>query len=291
MPAATTTQKTTDYRDLTRRMRVDIIRMIEAAGSGHPGGSLSIIDILAVLYDKFARLDPKRPDWPDRDRVILSKGHACPALYTVMAYKGFFPREELMSLRKLGSPLQGHPDRLRLPGIEASTGSLGQGLSIGIGMALAGKADRKDYRVYVILGDGEMQEGQLWEAFMSAPKWALDNLTVILDHNDGQIDGPVHEIMNIEPVLDKLAAFHWDVRKLDGHDYGQIERALEESRKVKGKPQFLCAKTIKGKGVSFMENNIAWHGSAPKKADADRAVAEIEAHYGGASGSNGGQHG
>lgn len=287
MPAATTTQKTTDYRELTRRMRVDIIRMIEAAGSGHPGGSLSIIDILAVLYDQFLRVDPKRPDWPDRDRLILSKGHACPALYTAMAYNGFFPREQLMTLRKLGSPLQGHPDRMRLPGIEASTGSLGQGLSMGLGMALAAKLDRKDYRVYVLMGDGEFQEGQNWEAFMAAAKFSLDNLTVILDHNDGQIDGPVHEIMDIEPVKAKLESFKWDVRAVDGHDWTQIARVLEAARQVKGAPQFIVAKTIKGKGVSFMENNIAWHGAAPKKEEADKAVAEINAKYG----SNGGQHG
>lgn len=276
MPAATQAAPA-DLKTLTRDMRVDIIRMIEAAGSGHPGGSLSVIDILAVLYTKFLRHDPKRTDWPDRDRVILSKGHACPALYTVMAYTGYFPKEQLLTLRKLGSPLQGHPDRMRLPGIEASTGSLGIGLSMGIGMALAGKADQKDYRVYVILGDGEIQEGQCWEAFMAAPKFGLDNLTVILDHNDGQIDGPVHDVMPIDPMTDKLKAFHWDVQAIDGHDLGQIEKALAQA-KTCSRPQFIVAKTIKGKGVSFMENNIAWHGNAPKKADADKAVAEIMAN-------------
>ena len=260
---------------MTRDMRVDIIRMIEAAGNGHPGGSLSIIDILAVLYTKFLRHDPKKTDWPERDRVILSKGHACPALYTIMAYTGYFPKEQLMTLRKLGSPLQGHPDRLRLPGIELSTGSLGQGLSVGIGMALAAKMDKKDYRTYVILGDGELQEGQCWEAFMSAPKFNLDNLTVILDHNNGQIDGPVNEIMDIEPLKEKFESFRWDTRNIDGHDLGQIEKAFSETQKVKGKPQIILAKTVKGKGVSFMENNIAWHGAAPKKADADKAVQEI----------------
>jgi len=267
-----------DLKVLTRDMRVDIIRMIEAAGSGHPGGSLSIIDILAVLYTNHLRHDPKNTDWPDRDRVILSKGHACPALYTVMAYTGYFPKEKLLTLRKLNSPLQGHPDRMRLPGIEASTGSLGIGLSMGIGMALAGKLDKKDYRVYVILGDGEVQEGQIWESIMSAPKFDLDNLTVILDHNNGQIDGPVNEIMPIDSMPDKLAAFHWDVQSIDGHDLGQIDKALAKAKTVKGKPQFIVAKTIKGKGVSFMENNIAWHGNAPKKEDADKAVAEIMAH-------------
>ncbi len=274
MPTATE-PKTTDLKTLTRDMRVDIIRMIEAAGSGHPGGSLSIIDILAVLYYKHLKHDPKNTTWPDRDRVILSKGHACPALYTVMAYTGYFPKEQLLTLRKLGSPLQGHPDRMRLPGIEASTGSLGVGLSMGIGMALAAKADKKDFRTYVLLGDGEVQEGQVWEAFMAAPKFGLDNLTVILDHNNGQIDGPVDQIMPIDSMTDKLAAFHWDIQSIDGHDLTQIDKALAKAKTVKGKPQFIAAKTIKGKGVSFMENNIAWHGNAPKKEDADKAVAEI----------------
>ncbi len=274
MPAATTT--TPDLKSLTRQMRVDIVRMIEAAGSGHPGGSLSIIDTLAVLYTKLLRHDPKRPDWPDRDRVILSKGHGCPALYCAMAYTGYFPREELMTLRKLGSPLQGHPDRLRLPGIEFSTGSLGQGLSVGIGMALAAKLDKRDYKTYVILGDGEMQEGQVWEALMSAPKFDLDNLIVIVDWNNGQIDGPVDQVMPIEPLADKFEAFRWDVQSIDGHDLNQIEKAISTARAAKaGRPQVIIAKTVKGKGVSFMENNIGWHGAAPKKDEADKAVKEI----------------
>lgn len=272
MPA---TELAEDLVALTRRARVDIIRMIEAAGSGHPGGSLSIIDVLAVLYTKFLKHDPKRPDWSDRDRVILSKGHACPALYTMMAYTGYFPVEKLMTLRKLGSPLQGHPDRLRLPGIEASTGSLGQGLSIAVGMAIAAKMDKKDYRTYCILGDGELQEGQCWEAFMSAPKFGLDNLTAIVDANNGQIDGPVNEVMDIEPLKEKFLAFKWDVVTIDGHNLDQIEKAFKEVRTVKGRPQVIIARTVKGKGVSFMEHAIAWHGSAPKKEDADRAVAEI----------------
>jgi transketolase len=276
MPTATS-PATKDLKALTRELRVDIVRMIEAAGSGHPGGSLSIIDILAVLYTNFLKHDPKRPDWADRDRVILSKGHACPALYAIMAHTGYFPRAELMNLRKLGSPLQGHPDRLRLPGIELSTGSLGQGLSVGLGMALAAKMDKKDYRTYVILGDGEFQEGQCWEAFMAAPKFKLDNLIVILDHNNGQIDGPVTEIMDIEPVKGKLESFNFEVQAIDGHDLGQIEQALAKARAAKnGVPQAILAKTVKGKGVSFMEHNIAWHGAAPKKADADKAVSEIE---------------
>ena len=275
MPTATTAP--TDLKSLTKQMRVDIIRMIEAAGNGHPGGSLSVIDLLTVLYWKFLKHDPKKPDWDGRDRFILSKGHACPALYAVMAYRGYFPKADLMTLRKLGSPLQGHPDRLRLPGIEISTGSLGQGLSVGLGMACAAKLDKKDFKTVVILGDGELQEGQCWEAFMAAPKFKLDNLVAIIDHNNGQIDGPVNEVMDIEPLTDKFRAFNWDVQAIDGHDLGAIEKALGSAWAAKsGKPQLIVAKTIKGKGVSFMENNIAWHGNAPKKEDADKAVKEIE---------------
>ena len=273
MPTAT--QSPTDLKTLTRDMRVDIIRMIEAAGNGHPGGSLSVIDILTVLYWKFLKHDPKNPDWADRDRFILSKGHACPALYAVMAKRGYFPHEQLLTLRKLGSPLQGHPDRMRLPGIEFSTGSLGQGLSVAVGMAIAAKMDKKAWKTYVVLGDGEMQEGQNWEAFMSAPKFKLDNLIMILDHNNGQIDGPVDQVMNIEPVGDKLRAFGWNVQMVDGHDLAAVEKVLANAQQTGGKPHAIVAKTIKGKGVSFMENNIAWHGNAPKKEDADKAVKEI----------------
>lgn len=271
-----TTAAPADLKTLVRDMRVDIIRMIEAAGNGHPGGSLSVIDLLAVLYWKFLKHDPKNPAWEGRDRLILSKGHACPALYAAMAYRGYFPKERLMTLRKLGSPLQGHPDRLRLPGIEFSTGSLGQGLSVGVGMAIAAKMDRKDWKTVVILGDGEMQEGQCWEALMSAPKFELDNLIAIVDYNGGQIDGPVKEVMDIEPLTDKLAAFNWEVQAIDGHDLGAIEAALKKAWAAKdGKPQAIVANTVKGKGVSFMEHNIAWHGNAPKKDDADKAVGEI----------------
>lgn len=273
MPTAT--QSPTDLKTLTRDMRVDIIRMIEAAGNGHPGGSLSVIDILTVLYWKFLKHDPKNPDWADRDRFILSKGHACPALYAVMSKRGYFPHEQLLTLRKLGSPLQGHPDRMRLPGIEFSTGSLGQGLSVAVGMAIAAKMDKKSWKTYVVLGDGEMQEGQNWEAFMSAPKWKLDNLVMILDHNNGQIDGFVDQVMDIEPLGDKLRAFNWNVQMVDGHDLDAVEKALKNAQAANGKPHAIIAKTIKGKGVSFMENNIAWHGNAPKKEDADKAVKEI----------------
>src|SRR5579859_7183728 len=258
-----TTIAPADFKELTKHLRIDIIRMIEAAGSGHPGGSLSVIDLLTVLYWKFLKHDATTPDWPDRDRLVLSKGHACPALYAVMAHRGYFPAEKMSTLRKLGSPLEGHPNRLKLPGIEFSTGSLGQGLSVGLGMALAAKMDKKDWRAYVILGDGEMQEGQNWEAFMAAPKFKVDNLVAIVDHNNGQIDGPVKEVMDIEPLVDKLRAFNWEVQSIDGHDFAAIEKALAAAQKKGGKPHAIVAKTVKGEGVSFMENNIAWHGSAP----------------------------
>ncbi|MDX6768754.1 MAG: transketolase [Elusimicrobiota bacterium] len=275
MPTATSAPA--DLKTLTTQMRRDIIRMIEAAGNGHPGGSLSVIDLLTVLYWKFLKHDPKRPDWEDRDRLILSKGHACPALYAVMAYRGYFPKEQLMTLRKLGSPLQGHPDRLRLPGIEFSTGSLGQGLSVGLGMACAAKLDKKDWKTVVVLGDGEVQEGQCWEAFMAAPKFKLDNLVAVVDYNGGQIDGPVKEVMDIEPLTDKLRAFNWEVQAVDGHDLAALEKAFAKAWAAKdGRPQAIVANTVKGKGVSFMEHNIAWHGNAPKKDDADKAVKEIE---------------
>ncbi|MDD5628494.1 MAG: transketolase [Elusimicrobia bacterium] len=265
----------TQLLPLTKALRADIIRMIAAAGSGHPGGSLSVIDILTVLYDKHLRHDPQRPDRPQRDRLILSKGHACPALYAVMAQRGFFPKEELMTLRKLGSRLQGHPERHRLPGIEAATGSLGQGLSIGLGMALAARLDQTGQRVYVVAGDGEMQEGQVWEALMAAAKFKLDNLTVIVDHNNGQIDGHVDEVMPIDPLAEKLKSFGWETRTIDGHDLDAIDAALSAAKAVKDKPQAIVAKTVKGKGVSFMEDNVAWHGKAPNREETEKALKEI----------------
>ncbi|HVE14561.1 MAG TPA: transketolase [Elusimicrobiota bacterium] len=276
MPSANTLSPTAELKSLTRDLRVDIIRMIEAAGSGHPGGSLSVIDLLAALYTRSLKHRPKEPGWPDRDRLILSKGHGCPALYAVMAHEGYFPKSELMSLRKLGSPLQGHPDRMRLPGIEASTGSLGQGLSIALGIALAAKLDKKDYRTWCIMGDGEMQEGQVWEAAMAAPKFKLGNLTAIVDLNNGQIDGHVKEIMDLDPIEDKFKSFRWRTRVIDGHDFDQILPALEEAKKPSDVPLAILARTVKGKGVSFMENVIDWHGKAPTKEEADRAVAEIQ---------------
>ncbi len=258
-------------------MRKDIIRMLGEAKSGHPGGSLSIIDILTVLYYEFLRHDPKRLHWEDRDRVILSKGHAAPALYTVLAHTGYFPREELMTLRKLGSLLQGHPDQKRTPGIEASTGSLGQGLSIGIGCALAAKLSKKDFYTYVILSDGECNEGQTWEAIMSASFRKIDNLTAIVDLNAQQLDGSTKEILDMDPVPDKWKSFGWAVQEIDGHDYRQIIDSLSWARSVHGKPSVILAHTVKGKGVTFMENNNNYHGVAPTADETKRALAELEA--------------
>ncbi len=264
---------------IARECRVQIIRMLTHAGSGHPGGSLSVIDILTALYFGRLRHDPKRPDWPDRDRVVLSKGHAVPALYTVMAKTGYFPESQLITLRKLGSPLQGHPDRTALPGIEAATGSLGQGLSISLGMALGLRMRKSPARVYCILGDGESQEGQVWEAAMSAPKLGLpehglDNLTVILDYNRIQLDNFVAKILDIEPVLAKWQAFGWTVIEIDGHDFEQINKALDQAEATVG-PVIIVAHTVKGKGVSFMENDPEWHGKSPKPTEALTAIREI----------------
>jgi transketolase len=254
--------------------------MLTHAGSGHPGGSNSVIDILVALYFGRLRVDPKRPDWPERDRVILSKGHAVPALYAVMAKAGFFPESQLISLRKLGSPLQGHPDRNALPGIEAATGSLGQGLSIAEGEALGLKMSGSASRVYCILGDGEIQEGQVWEAAMSGPKLGqpnhpLDNLTAILDYNKIQLDGFVTDILDLEPVVAKWEAFGWAVQEINGHDFEQINKALDQAEATKGRPSFIVAHTVKGKGVPWMENNPEWHGKAPKPAEAIVAIRDL----------------
>ena len=265
---------------IARACRVQILRMLAHAGSGHPGGSLSVIDILTALYFGRLRYDPKRPDWPDRDRVVLSKGHAVPALYAVLAKAGYFPEKQLITLRKLGSPLQGHPDRTMLPGMEAATGSLGQGLSISLGLALGLKLAAKKSRVYCILGDGETQEGQVWEAAMSAPKLgqpdhALDNLVVILDYNRIQLDNFVKKVLDIEPVTAKWQSFGWPVVEIDGHDIGQITKALDQAEATTGVPTFIVAHTVKGKGVSFMENDPEWHGKAPKPAEAIKAIREV----------------
>lgn len=258
-----------------RRIRRDIVRMVGAAGSGHPGGSMSAVEIMTALYFKVMRLDPERPDWPERDRFVLSKGHAAPVLYAALAERGFFAVDKLDTLRRLGSPLQGHPDRKSLPGVEVSTGSLGHGLAVANGMALAGRLDGRDYRVYVLLGDGELEEGMVWEGAMAAAHYRLDNLTAIVDHNHLQIDGRVEEVMSPEPVADKFRAFGWEVMTIDGHDFGQILDALERAREVKGKPTVIIAETIKGKGVSFMENQAGWHGKAPKPEEVEKALAEL----------------
>ncbi|MGI9861388.1 transketolase [Moorella naiadis] len=267
-----------DYQKLAataQRIRRHIISMIGAAGSGHPGGSLSAADIMTALYFKVMRLDPSRPDWTERDRFVLSKGHAAPVLYATLAERGFFPVDKLTTLRHLGSPLQGHPDRKSLPGVEVSTGSLGHGLAVANGMALAGRLDGRDYRVYVLMGDGELEEGMVWEGAMAAAHYHLDNLTAIVDHNHLQIDGRVEEVMSPEPVAAKFQAFGWEVLAIDGHDCGQILKALERARETKGRPTVIIAETIKGKGVSFMENQAAWHGKAPKPEEVEEALAEL----------------
>ena len=264
-------------REIAARMRVDIIEMLAQAGSGHPGGSLSVVEVLTCLFFSRMRHDPRRPDWPERDRLVLSKGHAVPALYAVLAEAGYFPRDELSTLRRLGSRLQGHPVSTALPGIEACTGSLGQGLSIAQGMALASRLDGGRFHVYCILGDGESQEGQVWEAAMSAAHFKVDALTVVLDYNRGQIDGPVAQVMDLEPVADKWRAFGWNVLEVDGHDIPQLLGALDQARATRGQPSFIVAHTVKGKGVSFMEHHIGWHGMAPNREQAEKALAELRA--------------
>ncbi|MCD6147294.1 MAG: transketolase [Thermoplasmata archaeon] len=255
-------------------IRKYVIDSVYRAGSGHPGGSLSIADILSCLYFHEMRHDPKNPRWPDRDRLVLSKGHAAPALYAALAMSGYFPVEELKNLRKTGHFLQGHPCMLKVPGVDMSTGSLGQGLSVGIGMAIAGKLDEKDYRVFVILGDGEMDEGQVWEAAASASHHSLDNLIAILDRNGLQIDGHTEEILNLEPMQWRWRAFGWDVIEIDGHNIEEILDALHEADK-NDKPTLIMAYTIKGKGVSFMEGSLSFHGKPPSDEQYLKAMSEL----------------
>ena len=257
-------------------IRKDIIRMLAEAGSGHPGGSLSSADILTALYFKVMNHDPKNPKSPDRDRLVLSKGHGVPALYAALARAGYFPLEQLKTLRKLDSPLQGHPDMRRLPGIEASTGSLGQGLSIGAGMALARKLDRKNYWTYVILSDGETNEGQTWEAASFAAHHGLDHFIAILDYNKFQLDDAVKNIIDMEPMVEKWKAFRWEVFELDGHDMNALVETLARAKKIRGKPVMIVAHTVKGKGVSFMEGNNDYHGVAPTADEAKLALKELE---------------
>ncbi|MBY0372267.1 transketolase [bacterium] len=255
--------------------RVDILTMLEQAKSGHPGGSLSVIDILVALYFHEMKQDPQRPDWEDRDRCVLSKGHGVPAMYAVLANQGSIPKSELATLRQINSRLQGHPDRVAFPWAEASTGSLGQGLSIAQGLALGFKLAGKSSRAFCVLGDGETQEGQIWEAALSAPKFKLNNLICFTDNNNGQIDGHVDEVMDLKPLAEKWRAFRWAVHEINGHDFGEILGALDKARQEKEKPTMIIARTVKGKGVSFMENNIGWHGVAPSAEQTQKAVAEI----------------
>jgi len=261
---------------MAKRLRRHVITMIATAGSGHPGGSLSAADIVTTLYFKIMRHDPRTPQWLDRDRFILSKGHAAPILYATLAECGYFPIDELFTLRKLNSRLQGHTDRLLTPGVEMSSGSLGQGLSFGIGIALAGKLDARDYQVYVLLGDGECDEGQIWEAAMAAAHYKIDNLTAIIDYNEIQLAGRTCDIMNLEPLADKWRSFNWHVLDINGHDINQILQAAKKAREIKQRPTVIIAHTIKGKGVSFMENNVDFHGKAPTPEETERALKELE---------------
>ncbi len=258
------------------QLRWNVVKMIGEAGSGHPGGSLSAVEIVTTLYFYLMRHKPEFPEWEDRDRFVLSKGHAAPLLYAALAESGYFPREKLWSLRKLGSILQGHPDMKRTPGVEISTGSLGQGFSVACGMALAGKMDKKNYRVFALLGDGETQAGIVWESAMFAAHYQLDNLCAFVDLNHLQIDGPVEEVMNIEPVVEKWKAFGWWTKKINGHSIPEIIEAVEESNEVKGKPQVIIAETLKGKGVACMEGVVDFHGKPPSYEQMVEALKNFE---------------
>ncbi len=259
------------------KVRMGIIEGVYHAKSGHPGGSLSIADTLTYLYECVLNVDPQNPKKPDRDRLVLSKGHCAPALYAILAEKGFFPKEELKKLRHVGAMLQGHPDMKGTPGVDMSTGSLGQGISAACGMALSAKRFHEPYRVYAILGDGEIQEGQVWEAAMFAAHYKLDNLIAVVDSNGLQIDGRVEEVMSPEPITDKFAAFGWHVLTMDAHDFHDIERAFAEARAVTGKPVVIVQKSIKGKGVSYMEDAVSWHGAAPNGEQYETAMNELRA--------------
>ncbi len=264
-----------ELKSVAKKLRIDIIKMLEKSKSGHPGGSLSACEILTALYFKEMKIDPKNPKWEDRDRFVLSKGHGAPVLYAALAERGYFPKEELMHLRQINSMLQGHPDMKGTPGVDMTTGSLGQGFSAAVGMALAGKIDKKNYRVYTLIGDGESQEGIIWEASMFASHNKLDNLTAFMDHNGLQIDGKNDEVVRIEPIDEKFKAFGWNVINIDGHNFEEIFSAIEKSKNTKGKPTMIIAKTIKGKGVSFMENQVGWHGNAPDREQAEKALIEL----------------
>ena len=262
-------------KEQAKEIRKDIVTMIGQAKSGHPGGSLSATEIVTYLYFEELRIDPTNPKWDDRDRFILSKGHAAPVLYAALARRGFFPTEELSTLRKIGSHLQGHPDMKKVPGVDMSTGSLGTGFSAATGIAMACKLDKKENYVYTLLGDGEIQEGQVWEAAMSASHYKLDNLIAFLDNNGLQIDGNIDDVLSPNPIDAKFAAFGWHVLVIDGHDFKQIADAVAAAKAEKGRPTMIVAKTVKGKGVSYMENQAGWHGSAPNEGQVAQAMAEL----------------
>lgn len=264
-----------ELEQIAKKVRLGIIDAVYYGKSGHPGGSLSIADILTVLYFDEMNIDNENPNWEDRDRLVLSKGHCSPALYSCLANRGYFPVEDLKTFRNINSYLQGHPDRKHIPGVDMSTGSLGQGLSSANGMAISAKLDKKDYRVYCILGDGEIEEGQVWEAAMTANKYKLDNLCVIIDNNNLQIDGTIDEVMSAKPIDDKFRSFGFEIIKIDGHNMEEIKSAFEVARNVKEKPVCIIANTIKGKGVKFMENQVDWHGKAPNEEQYKEAVNDI----------------
>ena len=264
--------KTKELEEMANKIRKGIIKQVYTAGSGHPGGSLSIADIITVLYFNEMNIDENNPKWEYRDRFVLSKGHCVPALYSALALRGFFELEELKNFRKIDGVLQGHPDMKKVPGIDMSTGSLGQGISAAVGMAMAGKLDNKGYRVYTILGDGEIEEGEVWEAAMSAAKYKLDNLCVIVDNNNLQIDGTIEEVMSSYPIDEKFRSFGFDVLTIDGHNFYEILFALKKAKEIKDKPTCIIAKTVKGKGIPFMENKVEWHGKAPNEEEYNDAM-------------------
>lgn len=270
-------ERITELKRIATNIRMSVIEAVTAAGSGHPGGSLSIADIMSYLYFQEMKIDPSNPKNPDRDRFVMSKGHCSPGLYATLAERGYFPKADLTGFRQASSYLEGHPNMNKVPGVDMSTGSLGQGISAAVGMALAGKLDKKAYRVFVMLGDGELEEGEVWEAAMSAAHYHLDNLIAFVDWNGLQIDGDIKKVMNPEPITDKFTAFGWHVISIDAHDFNAIEAALEEAKTHTGSPTMIVAGSVKGKGVSFMENQASWHGTAPKKEQRDQAIAELEA--------------
>lgn len=265
-----------ELENMAKKVRIGIIEAVYSNKSGHPGGSLSIADILTVLYFKEMKVDVNNPSWEDRDRLVLSKGHCTPALYSVLANKGFFDVDDLKTFRNINSYLQGHPDKNKVPGVDMTTGSLGQGLSCANGMAIAGKMEKRDYRVYCILGDGEIEEGQIWEAAMAANKYKLDNLCVIIDNNNLQIDGTIEEVMSSYPIDEKFKSFGFQIINIDGHNIDEIIKAFDVAKNIKEKPTCIIAKTIKGKGVSFMENQASWHGKAPNEEQYKQAMKELK---------------